>query len=203
MAKVDELPVLIKLGIAVAIIAILGALGYFMVLKTMEEANKTAEAALKQKQDDNKTLSGFESRLTELNRTIAALQVQLEIQKKIVPDEKDVPPFVHLLQTTATTAGIEIRSVVAKPVVRKEYYTEAPFDLELDGPYYAALNFMDRVSKLERIVNIEGLKMNGITGKAGGGKYAYDANESVTIGCTAKAFYSNNAAEAPAKPAAK
>ena len=41
----------------------------------------------------------------------------------------------------------------------EEFYTEVPFEMELDGPYYSMLNFFDRVGKLERIVNVSGLLM--------------------------------------------
>jgi len=38
-------------------------------------------------------------------------------------------------------AGIEIRRYTAKPVSTREFYTEVPFEVELDGPYYSVLNF--------------------------------------------------------------
>ena len=57
----------------------------------------------------------------------------------------------------AQKAGVELRRYAAMPTNSKEYYTEVPFDMELDGPYYSMLNFFDRVGKLERIVNVSGL----------------------------------------------
>src|SRR6267154_174903 len=54
-------------------------------------------------------------------------------------------------------AGIELRRYTAKPVSAKEFYTEVPFEMELDGPYYSMLSFFDRVGKLERIVNVSAL----------------------------------------------
>ena len=37
----------------------------------------------------------------------------------------------------------------------KEFYTEVPFEIELDS-VYSMLGFFDRVGKLERIVNVLG-----------------------------------------------
>ena len=65
--------------------------------------------------------------------------------------------FIEMMDGEATKAGVELRRYTAKPVAAKEYYSEVPFDMELDGPYYSMLNFFDRVGKLERIVNISGL----------------------------------------------
>jgi Tfp pilus assembly protein PilO len=67
-----------------------------------------------------------------------------------------VDSFIETLDAKRK-AGVELRRYTAKPVPSKEYYSEVPFDMELDGPYYSMLNFFDRVGKLERIVNISGL----------------------------------------------
>jgi Tfp pilus assembly protein PilO len=75
-----------------------------------------------------------------------------------------------------------------------------PFDLELDGPYYSVLNFFDRVSKLERIVDISNLLVAS-TKKPADAKakhtYEYAASESIVATCTATTFFSHDAA-APA-----
>jgi len=82
-----------------------------------------------------------------------------------------------------------------------------PFDLELDGPYYSMLNFFDRVSKLERIVNVSSL-MVASTKAPGAAKtkhtYQYAPNESVVAAFTATTYFSHDsqpsAAGAGAKP---
>ena len=63
---------------------------------------------------------------------------------------------MKMLDAEAQKAGIELRRYTAQPIDTKEFYTEVPFEIELDGPYYSMLNFFDRVGKLERIVNVSG-----------------------------------------------
>ena len=92
-----------------------------------------------------------------MEQQLAELKQQLEIEQRIVPDEKQVDGFITMLDGEAQKAGVELRRYTAKDTKSQQYYTEVPFDLELDGPYYSVLNFFDRVSKLERIVNISGL----------------------------------------------
>jgi hypothetical protein len=69
------------------------------------------------------------------------------------------------------------------------------------------LNFFERTSKLERIVNVNGLALGAIKAANGrsSGKYDYAPSESVVASCTASTFYSHDSATpAPAsKPAAK
>jgi type IV pilus assembly protein PilO len=100
-----------------------------------------------------------------------------------------------MLDAEASKAGIELRRYTAKPVVQKDFYSEVPFDIEVDGPFYSMLNFFDRVGKLERIVNVSGLMMAS-TRKPQDAKpkktYQYAPNESVVATCTATTFFSHD-----------
>ena len=86
----------------------------------------------------------------------------------------------------------------------KEFYSEVPFEVELDGPYYSMLNFFDHVAKLERIVNVGNLQVANLK-KASDAKakhtYQYASNESVVATCLATTFFSHDIAPAatPAK----
>ena len=99
------------------------------------------------------------------------------------------------------------RSVTpAQPTSAKEYYTEVPFALEADGPYYSMLNFFDRVGKLERIVNVSGLVVATTkhpTDAKVKHSYQYAPNESVAASFIATTFYSHDLAPPTAAPGAK
>ena len=133
-----------------------GAL-YFTVFKSQSDKNATALHAVQDKVRENNELEAYRPKLKDIERQLANLKQQLEIERRIVPDEKAVDGFIEMMDTEAQKAGVELRRYTAKPVAAKEYYSEVPFDMELDGPYYSMLNFFDRVGKLERIVNVSGL----------------------------------------------
>jgi type IV pilus assembly protein PilO len=113
-----------------------------------------------------------------------------------------------MMDGEAVKAGVELRRYTAKDVKQQQYYTEVPFEMELDGPYYSTLNFFDRVSKLERIVNVSNLIV-GTTKTPSAAKakhtYQYAPNESVVATFTATTYFSRDlqppAAAAGAKPA--
>jgi len=130
---------------------------YFTVFKNQSDKNLAAQHAVQDKVRENNELESYRPKLKDMERQLANLKQQLEIEARIVPDEKQVDGFIEILDGEALKAGVELRRYTAKPVVGKDYYSELPFDLELDGPYYSMLNFFDRVGKLERIVNVSGL----------------------------------------------
>ena len=180
--------------IVLGALVITGAL-YFTVFKSQRAANDTAQINLDAKLRENKELESYRPKLKQMEDQLASLKQQLDIERRIVPDEKEADNFMRMLDAEALKAGIEIRRYTSDPLMTKEYYTAAPFELELDGPYYSVLNFFDRVSKLERIVNISNLLM-ATTKRASEAKakhnYQYAANESVVVTCLTTTFFSHD-----------
>ena len=210
MAKFSEMSFGARFLVLLLAGAMVGAVYYYLYLGPQVQANQQLKARLEAKQRENAQLRQYEPKLAELNRQTAILQQQMEIQKKIVPDEKNSDQFIRLLHDTAATAGIEIRRYTAMPVANHEFYSDVPFNIDIDGPYYSVLKFFQRVSELERIVNIDNLQMTN-TKKTGPakvkGQYKYAPGETVVASCIATTFFSHEpekpAPAAPGKPGQK
>jgi type IV pilus assembly protein PilO len=201
MAKFGEMSLAARAGILFLAAAMVGAAYYYIYFNPMYQANQQLEAKINDKKAENERLKTFEPKLAEVNRNMAILQQQLEIQKKIVPEDKDADQFIKLLHDTAATSGIEIRRYTAMPVSSKEFYSEVPFTIDIDGPYYSVLNFFQRVAELERIVNVSNMQMGNIkSGSAAKVKtsYTYNAGATVVASCVATTFFSHEPEEQPA-----
>jgi type IV pilus assembly protein PilO len=193
------------LGLAVAVGT--GAL-YYTVFKSQRNENAAARAKLEATMRENAELEAYRPKLADIERQLTSLKQQLEIEKRIVPDEKEVDNFMRMVNGEAGKAGVEIRRYTSKPVNTKDFYTEVPFEVELDGPYYSMLGFFDRVSKLERIVNVNDLLVAS-TRKPTAAKtkktYQYAPNESVVATCVTTTYFSHDmdpsaTAVTPGKP---
>src|SRR5258708_6253133 len=162
MAKFDEMPLIGRLGIMVLVAAILCGGVYYLVHVPIAKKNAALEAQVKDKEAENRQLKQYEPKLNDLNARIVQLQQQIEVEKKIVPEDKDADQFIKLLHDTASLSGIEIRRYTAVPGANHEFYSEVPFAIDIDGPYYSVLNFFERVARLERIVTISNLQMSNV-----------------------------------------
>ena len=207
MAKFGEMSLLARAGVLFVAALMIGAAYYYIYFNPVYQANQQLSIKIKDKTAENNMLRTFEPKLAEVNRNMAILQQQLEIQKKIVPEEKDADQFIKLLHDTAATSGIEIRRYTSMPVGNKEFYSEVPLAIDIDGPYYSVLNFFQRVAELERIVNVSNMQMgntkNGSSAAKVKGGYQYGPNETVLASCVATTFFSHEPEEAPpatAKP---
>jgi type IV pilus assembly protein PilO len=191
----NELSGIKQWGAVIAGGALVTAALYFTVFKSQNDKNAAAQHAVEIKVRENNELESYRPKLKDMELQLANLKQQLDIERRIVPDEKQVDSFMTTMDSEAQKAGVELRRYAAKPVSAKEYYTEVPFDIELDGPYYSMLNFFDRVGKLERIVNVSGLLVSTTKNPSNAKvkhQYQYAPNESVVASFTATTFYSHD-----------
>ncbi len=205
MGKFSEMPGKIQWLVVLAVGGVISAAMYFTIFASQRDANAAVNKKLAAKLAENRELEAYKPKLVELDRQVANLKQQLEIQARIVPDEKQADQFMHVMENEAGRAGVEIRRYTAKATTTREFYTEVPFEIELDGPYYSMLNFFERVSKAERIINISNLLVSTVR-KPGDAKtkhvYQYAPGESVVATAQAVTFFSHDTAPQPAKPGA-
>src|SRR6202795_1175239 len=180
-----------------------GAL-YYTVFKSQRDENASAQTKLQAKVRENAELEAYKPKLADIERQLASLKQQLEIERRIVPDEKEVDNFMRMVGGEARKGGVKTRRYTAKPVSAREYYTEVPFEVELDGPYYSMLGFFARLGKVERIVNVSNLLVATVR-KPSDAKakhtYQYAPSESVVATCLTTTYFSHDLD--PANPASK
>ena len=195
MATFGELSGVKQWAIVVGGAVLITAGMHFTLFKSQRDQNAAAQQQLDSKMRENAELESYRPKLAEIERQLASLKQQLDIERRIVPDEKEVDGFMRMLDAEASKAGIEIRRYTANPTAQRDFYTEVPFEMELDGPYYSMLSFFDRVGKLERIVNISNLLVS-TTRKPTDAKakktYQYAPNESIVATCKATTFFSHD-----------
>ncbi len=206
MANFSDISGIKQWGLALGVAVLVSTALFFTYFKTQRTENATAQQALDSKLQENAQLEPYRPKLAEMDRQVANLKQQLEIERHIVPDEKEVDGFMRMLDAEALKAGVELRRYTARPTNSKEFYTEVPFEVELDGPYYSMLHFFDQVAKLERIVNVSDLLVaNTKKGSEAKAKhmYQYAPNESVVATCVATTFFSHDTQPAAAPASAK
>jgi type IV pilus assembly protein PilO len=135
---------------------------------------------------------------------LQAQEEQLARLRTLVPEEKQTDEFMRLLQSSATNTQVAIRRITSRDAVTKEFYAELPFEVELDGAYYALLEFYKRIGSTTRIINAGGLKFSGVEPGGRGARYEYAPGTTVGGTCIVTTYYTPSEAEvAAAAPPAK
>jgi type IV pilus assembly protein PilO len=205
MTSFKELPYVAQIGLVALVVLLLAVGAYMFALQPLAKANQADELTLKSKQAEVARLTPYKAKLAELLLQTETLKVQMEAQRKIVPEEKEVPAFITLVHSESVAAGVEVRRYTPKDTTTKDYYVEVPFEIDVDGPYYSVLNFYDRLQRLERIVNVNHLTMGALRGGKSAVKksYKWSPNETVSASCVVTTFYSNSKGGPPPAAAAK
>jgi type IV pilus assembly protein PilO len=195
---------LLYAGVAV-ILVLAGLYVPGLPLATVRSQLETAQNQLKPLESEVQNLRVYKQRRAELESEMDALQKQLATLQAIVPEEKEADQFILMIQRSALSSGVAIRTLTAKPIAQKPYYFEMPFDVQADGPYYGVLDFFSRLGRLSRIINVGDLKLGYVGAQGAGGKFHTVPGTSVTGTFTITTFFTNSAeqqsaaAKAPAK----
>ena len=68
-------------------------------------------------------------------------------------------------------------------------------EMDIDGSYYGVVNFFEKVAKLQRIINVNGLQIATVKKPSDAkvkGTYTYAPTESVVADCTTTTFFSQD-----------
>jgi type IV pilus assembly protein PilO len=98
-------------------------------------------------------------RLPEFRREVAQLEAQLERLRAVLPEEQDVADLLRRVQAMATQSNLTIRGFTPRAVAKKQMHMEWPIGLELEGSYHDVGDFLERISKFPRIINVGGIHM--------------------------------------------
>ncbi len=183
--------------LAVALIAA-GLYAPMSPIKEKQAQLKTMQEDLRNLTSQKAQLEVYRTRLPELQNSIQGVQNDIENLRRIIPADKDADEFIRLMQGAASAAGVNIRRLKAQAVAARDQYFEMPFEVEVDGPYYAVSDFFNRLSKVSRMINVGDLSLKSTA--EGARKYPIRPGTTVSGTFTAITFFTK-AGEEPAKAA--
>jgi type IV pilus assembly protein PilO len=193
-----EYPWYIQALIFVALAILLIAAGLYVPGLPVSTARAELQALHDQDTKLNQQVSAlqvYERRYAEFQQEMAALNKQIDTLKTIVPEEKETDEFMRLVEGAAVAAGVQVRKLTAQTVVSRDYHYDMPFQIQVDGPYYAIVDFFARLSRLSRIINVGDMKFDGLAD----GKSPYPIRPSTTVSgsCTVTTFFTTSAPATP------
>ena len=154
-----KLPLAAQLGVSAVIAALICGGFYYFWYSGALETQKKQEAKLAELQKDIRALEATANKLPEFQREVQALEARLETLKRILPPEKEMPDLMRRLQYLAAQSSMPIKRFNPGAPQQKEFYTEIPVSLEFEGTYHNFGAFLDRISRMSRLVNMGDLKV--------------------------------------------
>lgn len=156
-----------KVALAIAVIVLPAILFYFLYFQSHNiqiqglaqqetQANQAVETA-KTKADD----------LEKFQKEVEASQLNFDIKAALLPKDKEIPKLLKDISALGSNAGLDFISFKPLADIPKDFYSEIPVVIKVNGPYHNVGFFFDQISKLERIVSVTNITM-GAPKKEGG-----------------------------------
>lgn len=132
---------------------------YLLMMPLWAEKGKL-EGDLEKLRNDLALKKNIAANRPKLEQEIKALEKQLEVALVKLPEEKEIPKLLTQVNTLGQQSGLEFQLFRPAAPVKKGFYAEVPIDIRVQGEYHTLGGFLDRVSKLERIVNVADLRIS-------------------------------------------
>ena len=154
-----KLPLAGQLGVSLLVALLIGG-GFYWFWYADKRAEQTQkETRLADLQKQIRALEATANKLPEFQREVQALEARLEVLKRILPPETEMPDLMRRLQYLAAQSSLAIKRFNPGAPQQKEFYTEIPVSLEFEGTYHNFGAFLDRISRMSRLVNMGDLKV--------------------------------------------
>ena len=172
-------------GIQLAVVAALGlalsATLYFVIVQGLVTERGALQAEVSRLEASVAQASAFASQLERHKRELAEMEARLQNLKGILPDQKETPIVLRSVQQMASSSNLKIHKFDPQPVVPRDFYSDWPIAMQVEGSYNALGEFFEKVGQASRIINVDNISLKGIDGST-------DAARTVSASCTAITF---------------
>lgn len=128
---------------------------------------RTQLAGLEQQLFQKKRIA---ANLPQLEAEIKQLQARLKASVARLPEEKEIPTLLTQVNSLGEESGLVFTLFRPQATVKKDFYAEVPIQVRVEGSFHALGAFLDRIGKMERIVNIGALSVAPAPATGPGGR---------------------------------
>ena len=157
--RVEELDKIQRIAIcAITCIVLIGSIFYFSILpkyEVIKQQKQTLQSLGTQLEIARKKAA----RLTSLKREWKMKEAEFRKVMRALPEKKEIPSLLTSISQSGQDTGLEFILFQPQKEVNKEFYGEIPVSLHLKGNFHNTVMFMDKVTGLNRIVNIRDIKI--------------------------------------------
>lgn len=149
-------------GKAIALVGVLALLGggyYTLIYSSISGDLEAAGQKQKQLQDQIRDAERREKQYLELTQELANREVADRQNRRVLPEDAEIAAFLQDLNRVAELSGLTIRLVEPRPEQRQELYSKIPVVLALSGRFHQMGKFFYNVSKLDRAISMENIRM--------------------------------------------
>ena len=163
--KIEQLakvPKPIRLAVVSAVLVAIAAGYWFLSYQPAQQEHRDLTAKSQELQRNLNNARSIANNVAGFEAEVAGLERDLDLALKQLPDRKQFEDLLQDISTAGKKVGVTIKSIDRDDEIPRDFYSEVPFKIELEGTYHDLARFFEMVASLPRIVNMGGLDIKVI-----------------------------------------
>ena len=148
-----------KLAIMGVIVLVVAVLDWTYLYGPSQRALTDLQAEVSQRRTELDSKRSKTDARAALERDLRDLGAELKRAQARLPDQREIANLLDSVAASGRQAGLEITLFRQKPEVQHDFYAEVPVEMQMRGTYQDVALFLDRVKRLDRIVNVANIQL--------------------------------------------
>jgi type IV pilus assembly protein PilO len=165
--KLEEKKWGFAVGVGLAIGIALAAAVHYAWFRNINADIKNKRAELEQLQQEIEKGRAAERKLAQFREEVKRLELELSKLLQILPSKRNTEELIKRIEALTRQGDFTLKKFTPGEFVPKEFYSEWPIEIVVDGTYHNLALFFDRMSRFSRIINVEDLKINSLDNAPG------------------------------------
>ncbi|HEX3525888.1 MAG TPA: type 4a pilus biogenesis protein PilO [Thermoanaerobaculia bacterium] len=157
-------PWYIGAGVGIAVGGVIFALGWWQFLTPMKDQLAAGEQQLADLQTKIQEGQTAKQQLPKFRDEVHQSEVELDKLLRILPARRNTPDLLRRIRSLAEQGDFALKRFTPGNLADKEFFSEWPISINVDGTYHNLALFFDRIGRFSRIINIEELTINALPG---------------------------------------
>lgn len=153
-------PWYVGLGVGAAIGLVLFLAAWWRMLQPLREEYDRQEMQLAQLQTKIQEGRAARQELPKFREEVRQLELELDKLLRILPARRNTPDLMRRIRSLAEQGDFSLKKFNPGTLSDKEFFSEWPISVNVEGTYHNLALFFDRISRFSRIINIEDLEIS-------------------------------------------
>jgi type IV pilus assembly protein PilO len=170
LQKIESLTKPQRVGIYIGTLVLIVGLSIWILFWPKKQTIDTLNVQLKKVQTELAKAKKNAEELNDWRTRMKKKEVKYKLVMRALPEKEEIPSLLASISQVGKDSGLEFVLFKPKPEANKDFYAEIPVDIKVSGNYHDVAVFFDKVSNLQRIVNIRNIVMAPVKSKELGGQ---------------------------------
>jgi len=149
-------------GVGLVLGGLIFGLGYWQFIQPIKEEIVRGDQTLADLQTKIQEGRAAKQQLPKFREEVRQLELELDKLLRILPARRNTPDLLRRIRALAEQGDFALKRFTPKDLQDKEFFSEWPIEVAVDGTYHNLALFFDRISRFSRIINIENLQISAV-----------------------------------------